>query len=1586
MWQIITILTLLGLMILRQTFDLRETVGTLDPNSLAAIGFIILAAFTTGELFRRIKMPALLGYIVAGIIFGPELTRFVLGTTEPAIFGHDVIGDLSLIHVLIVGVIGTLGGGELKIAELKSQAGTILTVLPMCFLAAVPLSGLVAFGLSIFFPSMIPFVADLPQAHKIAMALLFGVFGFAMSPTVTLAIMQETRSKGPFTSLTLAVVIAAELVLVASFLIMLKFAELLVSPDGFSTALMAAEIPGIAAEFGWAIVVGIATGIVFILYLRFVAREMLLFTVGIIFAASAVSDMLHAEGLLVFLVAGFVVQNFSRHGHDMIHALEKISLPVFVIYFMTEAATLDLTAVGQYLPLALVLTATRATALAGATKLATKLRGDPDYIDSNLWLAFFPLGSVDIVLAGMVATSIEPWGEELRGVIIAVVVLHMLTVPIVLKWVLGRVGETEEARKAGSEQVAKLDRIVGYDEEPTYEPLEQPKFPDEKLNDRLQQIHDKVSRAYEQSLVEHIENHGRRLHHLIDRTQTLRSEALDDLVELIEQSEGTPSLELVERIKRLHMNFRRALQPQIDMLEHLEPIPVSTEQTDQLLGELRGLVDFEEHHRVKFEDRLLEATWEDAGPLALVKAARRVRARLFGRTWRNVPLGILWRYYMELSVPGYLASAVSAATRQNETFWNHLGIHLRRIDQLFELVVLELRDEALSSQPDPELDGLDLIDADDMLAPSLDALPMSMSTGDQRASADGEQPDQHGEHPADEPLISEIDSQKDSEQSSEDDAEDSSEEDSAQADEPTEAEAALALVRARRDELDEESEELGSLLSVFVSTLRERFSFSIESAYSDFMEGVATSGTIELPPFRYRPSSRYDDARRAEDRLHQRLERGTDIAAGYQGWILVDHQLVVFLHWFRTYQQRILSTLESRFEQTCVDQLQELKRVCEQALGRDGQDEQDGQDGQDGEDGEDIDWKRRFEEEFDPLLDETRSTLEQALSDFGQGIITRRLMDVLEAHVARFSREVKLLGQSPVEAVDQAAGVETVNVAVRSWYFSKLLRETALRLVEFNERGERVLRRSWVALGDIRQGLEATLLPAHERHEAAASATEAPAQNAEDALLRAAKGVDDLIDSIRRDQREISVWITHELTRVMRESAAPFLEHRLADIRRELSTRRSSLARRSVQPILSRLKSVYRGFEPIFEDIADEVRDRLTGEPELPQPAAVRERLTRGERAEAFRAPATYRRIFSPVPVDIPDFYIERAELEGECADAVDRWLSTRASSLLIVGDRGMGKRSLVHHVLPSRLFGRYNLHEGQLQTVRIDEYVETERDLCASLAPLVDDQHLAPQTLAELGQRLENADQRQIVFVENGDKLYSRTRDGLSLCERFLNTVEATSDHTLWIVLMSCAATTVLDTAIGLRDYFTHVLELDRMDPEQIEHMVMLRHEASGFDLEFLRPDVSYLDRLQSPIDTTEMLRNPRNAYFERLSHLSKGNPLLVLLYWLESIHVDPKRSSCIVVDPLPEQELALTANLSLRKKLILATLVQHHALSTTRLSRILRVGLAEVRSELNHLCRLGFVEQIAGTSSYRLRPLPAVLVTHELRAQNLV
>jgi len=262
-----------------------------------------------------------------------------------------------------IGVVGTLGGGELILDDLKDQIGTIIGIFAAFFLLIVPVTAGAVYGLTLYTPSLVPFLQSAPSSTVFAVALLFGVFGFAMSPAATLAIIQEARSSGKFTSLVLGVVIVADVVLVASFLITQAFAEILILEGTIAAQPILSSLPGIAAEFGWALVIGLATGLLFIAYFRFVAREMLFFTVGAIFVASFVCDIVHAEKLLAFLTAGFIVQNLSRHGHTMIEALESISMPAFVVYFTIKAAELNLQGIASVLALTGILTVIRTAML-----------------------------------------------------------------------------------------------------------------------------------------------------------------------------------------------------------------------------------------------------------------------------------------------------------------------------------------------------------------------------------------------------------------------------------------------------------------------------------------------------------------------------------------------------------------------------------------------------------------------------------------------------------------------------------------------------------------------------------------------------------------------------------------------------------------------------------------------------------------------------------------------------------------------------------------------------------------------------------------------------------------------------------------------------------------------------------------------------------------------------------------------------------------------------------------------------------------------------------------------------------------------
>ena len=90
-----------------------------DAKTLSATGFILLAAYAFGELTRRLRLPALLGYLVAGMLFGPSFAEIALGSRELAPISEVGLQGLTLVNMLAVGVIGTMGGGEIKLEDLR---------------------------------------------------------------------------------------------------------------------------------------------------------------------------------------------------------------------------------------------------------------------------------------------------------------------------------------------------------------------------------------------------------------------------------------------------------------------------------------------------------------------------------------------------------------------------------------------------------------------------------------------------------------------------------------------------------------------------------------------------------------------------------------------------------------------------------------------------------------------------------------------------------------------------------------------------------------------------------------------------------------------------------------------------------------------------------------------------------------------------------------------------------------------------------------------------------------------------------------------------------------------------------------------------------------------------------------------------------------------------------------------------------------------------------------------------------------------------------------------------------------------------
>jgi Kef-type K+ transport system membrane component KefB len=403
--------------------------GVSDPLTLAAIGFVILASFTVGELGGRLGLPKVTGYIVAGVTLGPQVANILTDT---------LVGDLRVFNTLALGLIATTAGLELDLTAIRRVWKTLVATVALKVPLLLLLVGGALLGLETVRPSL-----GLPGEAILPVAIIVGVLGIGTSPAIALAVVNESRSKGRLTDLLLAIAVVKDLVVVVCLAIALAVARAMLDP---SASLDAHVLVHVMEELGSSILVGGVLGGLLILYVRYVHAQMLVFVLMTILVVAELSHLLHLELLLVFIVAGFLVRNFSHYEHELLEPLERIALPVFVVFFTTAGAGVDLRATLALLPLALTLVVARTIAYVIASHLGATLGGEADALKKNAWLTYIPQAGVTLGLVLLAAQALPSLAEPITRIGMALVAIHLLLGPITMGIGLARAGETAGAR------------------------------------------------------------------------------------------------------------------------------------------------------------------------------------------------------------------------------------------------------------------------------------------------------------------------------------------------------------------------------------------------------------------------------------------------------------------------------------------------------------------------------------------------------------------------------------------------------------------------------------------------------------------------------------------------------------------------------------------------------------------------------------------------------------------------------------------------------------------------------------------------------------------------------------------------------------------------------------------------------------------------------------------------------------------------------------------------------------------------------------------------------------------------------------
>lgn len=428
---LVAALALAGLMVVIRGIE-PPGVSASRAGSTMALGFLFLTATAFGVVAEAVRLPRITGFLLTGLIFGPEVLNLVTGRN---------LVDLSVISRFAIGIIAFVAGGELRPNLLRGRVRGLLTILGSEMGAVLLLVGALLLALR----SQVPFLAGREFGDVLVLTLVFASIATVHSPAVTIALLNETRARGAVAMTTLAVVVLADVVVVLLVSLALSLAHAVLGGGGFSIT----HLGVVAWELVGAVITGALLGAAMAAYLRHVGGQLVFFVIFVVFFGYEIARALHVEFMLFMLAAGFFVENISPvEGEPLVEAVNAISGPAYALFFAIAGASIHLGELARLWPVALAIVATRAIGLRFGARAGARMAGAEPAVQRLLWRGLVSQAGVALGLATVAARVLGESGSAMLTMFLAMIAIHELIGPLLFRSALAAAGELEEAAPA----------------------------------------------------------------------------------------------------------------------------------------------------------------------------------------------------------------------------------------------------------------------------------------------------------------------------------------------------------------------------------------------------------------------------------------------------------------------------------------------------------------------------------------------------------------------------------------------------------------------------------------------------------------------------------------------------------------------------------------------------------------------------------------------------------------------------------------------------------------------------------------------------------------------------------------------------------------------------------------------------------------------------------------------------------------------------------------------------------------------------------------------------------------------------------
>jgi len=384
---------------------------------LLSLGLLVLIGFAGSRLLKRLGLPAVTGYLFAGVLIGPSMLHLV---------GSDAVTALKPLGAFCLASIFFMLGEEFKLTELRKLGKRFLTLTVIQ---------------SVVTMAVVTVLARLVGA-SIEVSLLLGAIAGTTDPAATVSVIRELRGKGDLVKALLAVVALNGLVEIVLFSLLMTVVTILRSGGADPLTL----IHGPALEIGGSLALGLALGFGLRAWSmsRFGKDSLKIPTVGLIMLGAGISEAAHLSVLLSMLAFGAVVANTHPFKAQVFELGRAMEAPLLVMFFTLSGATLHLTELGSLGWLGLAYIGGRLIGKVAGGSLGAWAAGASPASIRYMGYGLVPQASMAIGLAAMIEAKFPDVAGPIIPITLGAIVVFETVGPLMTRRALLRSGEGSE--------------------------------------------------------------------------------------------------------------------------------------------------------------------------------------------------------------------------------------------------------------------------------------------------------------------------------------------------------------------------------------------------------------------------------------------------------------------------------------------------------------------------------------------------------------------------------------------------------------------------------------------------------------------------------------------------------------------------------------------------------------------------------------------------------------------------------------------------------------------------------------------------------------------------------------------------------------------------------------------------------------------------------------------------------------------------------------------------------------------------------------------------------------------------------------